>query len=240
MKAILILVELLCLKLVLGLQSVPLSPVGLVKKIDHQPCFTEGLILLDGNLYESCGGYNSSTVRILSASLGEVLAEVSLPHGHFAEGLTVHGSHVFVTTWKQRTIHVLHVESLSTLGKLTFTNDRNQGWGLTTNVHELVMSDGSNALYFYELPVNVSEVRELVLIRKLNVFSDGHLPVNLLNELEYVDGSVFANVWLSDIIGMYIKIYVVCVLIVVVCSENRRRDWNSDANIRHIHDIPAQ
>jgi glutamine cyclotransferase len=160
----------------------------MVSSVPHDPgAYTQGLQLSGGRLLESTGQYGSSTVRELKAETGEILRKRSLPAEVFGEGLTLHGKELWVLTWKEKTAYVLDPESFRTLRTHTY---QGEGWGLTSDGGTLIMSDGSATLTF-------RNPKDLSVVRKLEV-KDGGRPLKLLNELEYIKGQIFANIYTTD------------------------------------------
>jgi glutamine cyclotransferase len=131
--------------------------------------------------------------------------EVNLPAGHFAEGLTTHAGIVYVTTWKQNAVHALRAADLQYLGKISFQKQHCEGWGLATDGTHLIMSGGSACLNFYRIPDAASFTaghEDLQLVRTMCVRDPrGNRVFLILNELEYVRGCIYANVWPTDNIG---------------------------------------
>jgi glutaminyl-peptide cyclotransferase len=151
--------------------------------------FTQGLELHGDALYESDGLYGRSEVRVLDPSTGAVRDTMSLEKSQFAEGLTVVGDELVVLTWRENTALVLDPASLDLRGERSYDGE---GWGLCADGTRLVMSDGSATLRFRD-PSTFDETGSV------QVTLDGK-PVTELNELECVDGTVYANVWHSDTI----------------------------------------
>lgn len=172
-------------------------------KSPHKPCFTEGLSFNAGLLYESCADDFVSTVRIVAPSTGEVVRLAHLPRGHFSEGLTVHGGVVYVATWKEGWIHLFHADNLTYIGRKSFRAASKEGWGLTTDGRHLILSNGSCVLTYFALPDTsaLSVEEELRPVRLLQVVDERGSPVEQLNELEYVYGSILANLWPTDTVG---------------------------------------
>lgn len=157
----------------------------------HDPShFTQGLVMTEGRLYESTGLYGLSAIQEVSLDNGRRLRRRALPAKDFGEGLTRVGDRLIQLTWRRQHAWVYDL-SLRVLGTLDY---RGEGWGLTTlgdhEAHHLVMSNGSHRL-------QVLEAEGLKQVRSIEV-RDGGRPVSRLNELEYVDGEVLANVWHSD------------------------------------------
>lgn len=155
----------------------------------HDPnAFTEGLIYADDYFYESAGLYGQSTLRKIEPSTGKVVQELKLSDQYFAEGLTLLGDQLYQLTWREHT-GFIYDEQFNL--KKTFTY-ATEGWGLTTDGNSLILSDGSATLYFLD-------PQSLQIIRTVQVTQAGQ-PVEQLNELEYVQGEVYANIWYSDMI----------------------------------------
>ena len=168
--------------------SAPVSGYRVVHVFPHDPqAFTQGLVYLDGTLYESTGLIGRSTIRRVRLENGEVLQIQKIDAQYFGEGLTVFGRTVFSLTW-QSGIGFLHDRaSFQKTGTFTY---RGEGWGLTHDGKRLIMSDGTPYLRFLD-PATQKEVSRIQV-------RDGGAPVVSLNELEFVRGEVFANVWQTD------------------------------------------
>jgi glutamine cyclotransferase len=155
-----------------------------------ETAFTQGLIHQDGLLYESTGLYGQSSLRVTELSSGTILDQVNLPDTYFGEGMTVLGENIYQITWKESTGFVY---SLSLDENRSF-NYCGEGWGLTHDGENLILSNGTTTLTFMD-----PETFEV--IRTIDVtYHDA--PVPDLNELEYVDGVIYANVWHLDQIIM--------------------------------------
>ena len=152
--------------------------------------FTQGLIYVDGHLYESTGLNGRSSLRMVDLYSGRVLQKYELPPAYFAEGLTDWGSNLIQLTWKAHKGFVYDRFSFSQLKTFPFEGE---GWGLTHDDKQLIMSDGSSYLRFLD-PKSFRE------IRRVRVTDDTGRALEKLNELEYVRGEVYANVWGSDLI----------------------------------------
>ena len=153
--------------------------------------FTEGLVFNDGVLYESTGLYNSSSLRQVNLENGVVQDEVLLPNQYFGEGLTVVNGSLVQLTWREKTGFIYNKETFGLLGNFSYSSE---GWGLTFNGSDLIMSDGTSKLTFLD-PVTFQ------MVGQVNVY-DGNTPVTNINELEYVNGDVYANVWLQQNIAI--------------------------------------
>jgi glutamine cyclotransferase len=151
--------------------------------------FTEGFVFFDGYLYEGTGLNGKSSVRQQNLTSGEMLQSVALPQQYFGEGITILGDKVYQLTWQSRKgfVYDLDFEQVQEFGYST------EGWGLTHNGSHLIMSDGTSSLYFID-PANFSVVGQVQV-------KDGGNIVPKLNELEYINGEVWANVWQTDLVA---------------------------------------
>jgi glutaminyl-peptide cyclotransferase len=150
--------------------------------------FTQGLIYLDGHLYESTGLNGRSSLRMEDLSTGRVLQHYDLPTQYFGEGLTDWGSTLIQLTWTSHTGFVYDRFSFTLLR--TFHYD-GEGWGLTHDNKQLIMSDGTSYLRFLD-PKSFRQTR------RIHVIDEAGHPVQNLNELEYIHGEIYANVWETD------------------------------------------
>lgn len=155
----------------------------------RQSAFTQGLVLGNNNtLFESSGNYGEShLVRLEPNSGHRVAARTDLPKRLFAEGLALHNGKLYLLSWKAGLCQVYDPDSLQKLHSLEY---RGQGWGLTSNSRELIMSNGSHQLTFRDPTTFAAS-------RTLNISLNGR-PLSRLNELEWVDGLIYANVWYDD------------------------------------------
>lgn len=153
--------------------------------------FTEGLVYADGYLYESTGLYGSSTLRRVDLTSGNVLQEISLGKQYFGEGLTVVNNTLIQLTWQEHVGFVYDKTSFALQRNFTYPTE---GWGLTYNGTHLVMSDGSDNLYFLD-PSTFQRVGQVQV-------HDGNSSVDNINELEYVNGDVYANIFLQHEIAI--------------------------------------
>lgn len=157
----------------------------------HDPaCYTQGLLINEGLFYESCGLYGQSSLRKVDPASGEVLAESKLEDTYFAEGLVLLEGKLYQLTWRENTGFIYDAKSLELLGTFHY---QTQGWGLTTDGSSLILSDGSNTLYWLDPGT-------MQVVRQVNV-SYQQQSVEYLNELEYINGIIFANIYLTDTIA---------------------------------------
>jgi glutamine cyclotransferase len=173
----------------------PLVPVygyEIVKTYPHdRRAFTQGLVFSDGFLYESTGRYGQSELRKVTLETGQILRRRKLPAQYFGEGITIHRGRIIQLTWKSRTGFVYDSNTFEPLH--TFSHPT-EGWGITHDEKRLIISDGTSTLHL--LDPNTFEP-----IAKLKVH-DNNTPVPGLNELEYVKGRIYANIWKSDRIAV--------------------------------------
>lgn len=154
----------------------------------HDPdCYTQGLEFSGKRLFESGGLYGESTVREVDPATGAVLRKRPMAKYVFAEGITLIDSRMWVLTWKEKTAYVLDRDSFKVLATHEY---QGEGWGLTHDGTHLVMSDGSSTLRF--LDPTTFAVQKTLEVR------DQGRPVERLNELEYAEGRIFANIYTSD------------------------------------------
>lgn len=151
--------------------------------------FTEGFEIDGAYLYESSGLYGKSKLVKMSLDAGKIIKEITLPAKYFAEGITIFNNQIFQLSYKERTGFIYDKESLALIKTFRINSD---GWGLTHNDSSLIMSNGTSTLTFID-PTNQKSTRSL------QVTVDNQ-PVNYLNELEYIDGQIFANIWPSSLI----------------------------------------
>jgi glutamine cyclotransferase len=163
--------------------------VKVVKEYPHDTnSYTQGLFFYKGDMYESTGQYGSSTFRKVDLATGEPIEKLDFNRKYFVEGSVVLGDNLYILTWESRVAFVYDAKTLEY--KSTYSYPR-EGWGLTTDGKELIASDGSSKLYFLD--------GNYKLQRAVDVKLDGR-PVRNLNELEYIDGKVWANVYTTDLI----------------------------------------
>jgi glutamine cyclotransferase len=171
--------------------SIPSAPTkfgfDIVGSSPHdRAAFTQGLVFRGGQLFESTGSYGSSTLRRVDRATGKVEKLVHLPSSYFGEGMTILGDRIFMLTWREHVCFVYTLE-FEPLGQFTYEGE---GWGLTDNGKELIRSDGTSELRF----IDPSTFKTL---RTVRVHTERG-PVTELNELEFVRGTLYANLWGTD------------------------------------------
>jgi glutamine cyclotransferase len=157
----------------------------IINAYPHDPgAFTQGLLYHGGYLYESTGLHGRSSLRKVDLKTGRVLKIRKLPGKYFGEGITLYGKRLFQLTWQSKTGFIYDPETFRRLGHFSYGTE---GWGITTDGIHLIMSDGTSTL-------RVLEPRTFIVSRKIEV-KDGGKSVSGLNELEYVKGEIYANIW---------------------------------------------
>jgi len=166
-------------------QPVPVYTYKVVNTFPHdREAYTQGLAFDNGILYEGTGGYGSSSIRKVDLASGRVLQEYKLPARYFGEGITLYKDTIIQLTWKSNTGFVYDRNSLNLLREFSYPTE---GWGITYDGNSIVMSDGTSDLYFLD-PKNFNTTGYIEV-------RDKHSPLNMINELEYINGKIFANVW---------------------------------------------
>ena len=164
----------------------------IINSYPHDPnAFTQGLEYDDGLLYEGTGGYGQSSLRRVDIQTGRVVDIVHLEDEFFAEGIAIWKDRIIQLTWRSFQGFVWDKENLTQTGSFSY---RREGWGITSDASRLIMSDGSDALYFLD-PSDYS------LQGSIRVTADGE-PVKGLNELEYINDMIYANLWPSTWIAI--------------------------------------
>lgn len=150
--------------------------------------FTQGLVYgPDGKMYEGTGLYGSSSLRRVDLATGNIEQMKSLSSSYFGEGIAIVGDRIYQLTWLEQTGFVWNIDSFDSLGSLTY---QTEGWGLTFDGERLIMSDGSSFLWF-------RDTANFTLMDSIQVV-DSEGPVHSLNELEYINGQVWANIWYDE------------------------------------------
>ncbi|MFC0252287.1 glutaminyl-peptide cyclotransferase [Massilia consociata] len=170
--------------------AVPVYGFVVKNTYPHDPkAFTQGLFFRDGHLYETTGRNGESTLRKVDLGSGRVVQKADLPPEVFGEGSTPVGNDIVALTWTSQVGYVFDMKTFKLKQKFTY---KGEGWGLASDARQLYMSDGSAFIRILD-PKTYKEVR------RVQVTHEGR-PVPQLNELEMVDGELFANVWGTDVI----------------------------------------
>lgn len=172
-------------------QQSPATPVfgyKVLHEYPHDPrAFTQGLQYLDGVLYEGTGLTGRSSLRKVQLETGVVLQQRSLADEYFGEGITVWRNRIFQLTYTTNTGFVYEKESFKHLGRFQYDGE---GWGLTNDGARLIMSDGTPTLRFID-PNSLREISRLMVRDQLQAVDD-------LNELEFISGKIWANIWMTN------------------------------------------
>jgi glutamine cyclotransferase len=154
----------------------------------HDPsAFIQGLFYDKGILYEGTGQEMGSCLREVELETGKVLRQHNLDNSLFGEGITLYKDKIYQVTWQNKIGFVYDKLTFNLINKIYYAT---QGWGLTTINDKIVMSDGTNTLYFYEPDM-------FTIVSRLEVYDDRN-KVDSLNELEFIDGEIWANIWMTD------------------------------------------
>jgi len=169
-------------------EVVPLYTYKIVNTYPHdRNAFTQGLVFEDGILYEGTGLHGQSTLRKVELETGDILRILTLPAQFFGEGVTIYGNKLIQLTWQSNVGFIYDKESFELLQEFNYSTE---GWGITHDGKRLIMSDGTSTLHFLD-PETFQEIGQIEVY-------DRNGPVTKLNELEYVQGEIYANIWKTD------------------------------------------
>jgi len=170
-----------------SIAELPVSKPEVVAMFPHdKTAFTEGLFFRDGALYESTGE-DQSTIRKVDLASGRVLSSIKIPSGLFGEGIVDWGDEIYSVTWHGGLGFKWSLHGFRRLGTFHYAGE---GWALARDARHIILSDGTPVLRFLD-------PKTLKVVRKLRVMAEG-VPVEHLNELEYVKGEILANIWLTN------------------------------------------
>lgn len=185
----------------------PLSVPNMAKPIEfytyevlniypHDPsAFTQGLIYQNGTLYEGTGLMGRSSLRKVDLKSGTVIEQVNLTPDYFGEGITLFNNRIIQLTWQSGRGFIWGIDnSFTPIKEYRYPTE---GWGITHDDSQLIMSDGSDTLYFWDPAIMTNDATEPTVLKTLPVRADGEAVVRL-NELEYVKGEIYANIWQTD------------------------------------------
>jgi len=156
----------------------------------NRDAFTQGLVYDNGVFFEGTGQETGSTLREVELETGKVIRQHNLDDALFGEGIALLHDRIYQITWKNKVGFVYNKSDFKLINKIYYATE---GWGLTTMNDKLVMSDGTNILYFYEPEM-------FTVVSKIEVY-DNEKKVDQLNELEYIKGEIWANIWMTDLIA---------------------------------------
>ncbi len=169
--------------------SLPVYGYEIVNTYPHDPkAFTQGLLYHDGFLYESTGSFGMSTLRKVEIATGKVLQKFDLPRDDFGEGIALLNGEIYQLTWKNGLGRVFDINDFKLIREFRY---QGEGWGLTTDGTHMFMTDGTHVMRVMD-PAGFKSVRMIAVMRE-----DGK-PLMQLNELEYVKGEIWANIWHSE------------------------------------------
>lgn len=167
----------------------PTYTYEVVKTYPHDPkAFTQGLIFRDGFLYEGTGEEGESTLRKVELATGRVVQKHDLPHEIFGEGITAIGEKIYQLSWRNGKAWEYNISDFKLLREMSYSGE---GWGLTSDGTQLIMSDGTHLLKFFD-------PQTFKTTRTVPVMQENGRPLYLLNELEWVKGEIWANIWHSE------------------------------------------
>jgi glutamine cyclotransferase len=171
-----------------ALAGLPVVEPQIVKSYPHDPhAFTEGLFFRDGVFYESTGLEGQSNIRAVDPATGRVQRSTALPPGLFGEGIVAWKDELISVTWRTGIGFRWSLKDFHPLGEFHYAGE---GWGLTEDGRNLILSDGTPELRFLDPDA-------LTLVRTLHVTAEGQ-PIERINELEYVKGEILANIWMTN------------------------------------------
>jgi glutamine cyclotransferase len=171
---------------------VPVYGYQIVKVRPHDPdAFTQGLEIHDGKLYESTGEIGRSSLRLVDLENGDVVKKVEVPPPYFAEGVSALNGKLYQLTWQHQVGFTYDPQTLEKNGQFNY---QGEGWGLTNDGRSLIISNGTNRIKFLD-PVTFQVTKTIAVF-------EGKQPIEQLNELEYINGELYANVWHADRIAI--------------------------------------
>lgn len=160
----------------------------LVREFEHFiHSYTQGLIFVDSIIYETSGGYGKSLLMEVNPNNGNFIRDKRLPLTIFAEGIELIDNRIYMLTWKSGSCLVYDRD----FNLLDQFNYEGEGWGITANNNYIFISDGSHK-------IQIREKATFNLVRKIEVFDESGLPISDINELEFAEGEIFANIWMQD------------------------------------------
>lgn len=172
--------------------KIPVSGFDVIKEYKHDSkAFTQGLIYHNGFLYESTGQRGRSSLRKVEFETGKVLQKHDVPREYFAEGLTLFNNKLYQLTWQAEKGFIYNLDDFKLLSEFRFSGE---GWGLTNDGTNLILSDGTHVIRFIN-PETFETIRTIV------VKDENGQPLFQINELEYIKGEIWANIWQSEKIG---------------------------------------
>lgn len=187
----------------------------LVRNLDHDHlCFTQGLYIHNGFYYESCGMYGESSIRKVEPLSGRILWQYDFDQEIFAEGLVIIDNYLYVLTWKNNKVFLFDIENNEQIGYFLFSSNTGEGWGLASDGKYLILSDGGSVITFYHIPIIINKLQlfksstttklgDLIKFKEITITHNKNgqtHKIKYINELEYANNYIYANIWYQDII----------------------------------------
>lgn len=167
----------------------PVQGYRVIASYPHDPqAFTQGLIYENGQLFEGTGLNGRSSLRRVELTTGNVLQSVALADQYFGEGIVALGDKIYQLTWQNRLGFIYDKTTFEQIGQFSYATE---GWGLTTDGSHLILSDGTSTIYFLD-PTSFEVVKQIVVDNPTGG------PISQINELEYINGEIYANIWQTD------------------------------------------
>lgn len=187
-----LLISICLLPVLCNAQKVKQYKLQVLETLPHsRSAYTQGLFFHKGELYESCGQYGESSFRKVDLKTGKDLRRLNFDRKYFVEGSCTIDNFLYILTWQEHKCFVYDINTFKFLGELY--NPR-EGWGLTTNGKDLILSDGTSNIYF--LDPQTFQVRNTKQVKLKGT------PLNMINELEYIEGDIWANIYTQDYIAI--------------------------------------
>ena len=165
-----------------------LTQANIIEKYNHDPsAFTQGLVYQNEHFFESTGGWGTSEIKKINKKTGKVTNFKKLLPKYFGEGITIYDDKIFQVTWKSKKGFVYDINNFELIDEFKISG---QGWGLTNDGKSLILSDGSEKIYFLNL-------KNLEVEKTIYVSLNGNKQI-LINELEFIRGEIWANIWKSN------------------------------------------
>ena len=177
-----------------GPEKLPVFGYRVINVYPHDPeAYTQGLVVTgeeNPQFIEGTGLWGESSLRLVNIETGEVKQFISLPDEYFGEGLTEFNNRIYQLTWRANIGFIYDSQSFELLGDFNYPYE---GWGITHDGNQLIVSDGTPTIHFWD-PETLNEIKQIQV-------TSPYGPISMLNELEYVEGEIFANIWQTDLIA---------------------------------------
>ncbi len=167
-----------------------IAQIKIVNILPHNPvAYTEGLVYHHGYLYESTGRYGKSYLKKTEFDTGKTIKETKLSPEYFGEGITIFNDKIYQLSWRNQTGFIYDLHSFRKEGNFFYSGE---GWGLTNDGKSLIMSNGTSELTFLN-PATFQVIRKIIV-------QDGEVPISNINELEFIQGEIWANIFYENVI----------------------------------------